>query len=144
MKKIGIAADHAGYDLKEFFRKNFKDVEWMDFGPASADRVDYPDFAAKLCKAISDKKIEAGLLICGSGIGMSIAANKCDGIRAAHVESEITARLSKEHNNANVLCIGSRISAPEYAIEILKSWLGATFQDGRHQDRIVKIHNLEK
>ncbi len=144
MKKIAIAADHAGFELKEFFLKNFKDVTWLDLGPANNDRVDYPDYAKKLAEAIQEKKVEGGLLICGSGIGMSIAANKCAGVRAAHVESEISARLAKEHNNANVLCLGARINAPEYALEIFNSWLKASFQGGRHQDRVVKIHNLEK
>ena len=141
--KIAIGADHAGFDLKHQLIAELPDVEWLDLGPSSADRVDYPDYAAAVCEAILDGRATSGVLVCGSGIGMSIAANKFRGIRAAHAESEAAARLARQHNNANVLCIGARLSAPEYARSIVTSWMGARFEGGRHEDRIKKITALE-
>jgi ribose 5-phosphate isomerase B len=110
-------------------------------------RVDYPDYAETLSRKIAAGEAENGVLICGSGIGMSIAANKIPGIRAAVVENPIAARLAREHNNANVLCLGARFTADEYAIEIVATWLEAKFDPqaggGRHQGRIEKITKLE-
>lgn len=144
-KRIPIASDHAGFALKEALIKNLPEFEWEDLGPKDTGRVDYPDFAEKLCQKIANKEALQGILICGSGIGMSIAANKIPGIRAAVVENPIAARLSREHNDANVLCLGARFTAPEYAAEITQTWLNTPFSgDNRHQARVDKIHSLEK
>jgi ribose 5-phosphate isomerase B len=142
--KILIASDHAGIGLKSQIIQRLTAWEWEDLGPLESSRVDYPDYAEKLAKKISSGEARFGILICGSGIGMSIAANKIVGIRAALVENPIAARLSREHNDANILCLGSRFLAPEYGSEIAAEWLNATFsQDPRHQQRIQKIKTLE-
>lgn len=150
--RIAIASDHAGKNLKDFLVKNLTDVEIKDLGPANTDSVDYPDYAALVCQDIQKKNVELGILVCGSGLGMSIAANKFDGIRAAHVESSYTAQLAGEHNRANVLCIGERITAAPYALAMVNAWLQAEFggvnastdAKARHQKRIDKIASLEK
>jgi ribose 5-phosphate isomerase B len=139
---IYIASDHAGFDLKKFFISK-SDFNWIDLGPANNDRTDYPDFAAKVAQKITSTSDALGVLICGSGIGMCISANKFKGVRAAVVESEETARLAKEHNNANILCLGSRILSEEKAWNILNSWISAQFAGGRHSDRIKKIAQQE-
>ena len=139
---IFIASDHAGFDLKKFFTSK-KNLQWIDLGPANSDRSDYPDYAAKVAQKVSSTAESLGLLICGSGIGMCISANKFKGIRAAVVESEETARLAKEHNDANILCLGSRILSEEKAWSIFNAWLNAQFAQGRHADRIKKISQLE-
>lgn len=143
-KTIWIGSDHAGVELKlainEAIRKDY-DIE--DVGPFDATSVDYPDYAKKVGEAVVKNKDTLGILICGSGIGMSIAANKISGIRAALVTSVETAKLSKQHNNANVLCLGARTTAPDLAIEITKAWLETKFEGDRHQRRIDKITNLE-
>ncbi len=149
--KLAIAADHAGIQLKKFLIENLKEIEFLDLGPNSADSVDYPDFAEKACRAIQDGKVEQAVLVCGSGIGMSIAANKMHGIRAAHVESTYTAQLAGEHNQANVLCLGERITGTAHAAAMVRAWLGASFGGvgadkaaiARHQARIDKITKLE-
>lgn len=140
---IAIASDHAGVHLKEFLVEHLKEIKFHDLGPNSTDSVDYPDYAEKACLEIKEGKVDRAILICGSGIGMSIAANKIRGIRAAHVESVLTARLAAEHNRANVLCIGERITAPHHALEMVNAWLHATFAGARHERRIEKIHKLE-
>ncbi len=142
---ILIASDHAGYELKQAIQKSLPQLKWMDLGPLNNDRVDYPDFARVLAEKIVKGEAERGILICGSGIGMSIAANKIDGIRAAVVENPVGARLSREHNDANVLCLGSRFLAPEYGAEIVQVWLSTPFtNDERHSKRIKKISELER
>jgi ribose 5-phosphate isomerase B len=140
-----IASDHAGVALKAAIQKAVTDVKWRDLGPQSEkDRVDYPDFAKLLATEIAAQKATRGVLICGSGIGMSIAANKVPGIRAAVVENPVAARLSREHNDANVLCLGSRFIAGEYGAEIVETWLNTEFSgDERHQKRIQKIAALD-
>jgi ribose 5-phosphate isomerase B len=142
MLKIAIASDHAGIQLKAHFLKELKEVELVDFGPSGPDSVDYPDFAKKACVAVQKGECERAVLVCGSGIGMSIAANKMKGIRAAHVESSFTAQLAGEHNNANVLCLGQRITGEAHALAAVRAWLSANFEE-RHQKRIDKIHELE-
>lgn len=144
-KKVLIASDHAGFALKGEIQKALPDWQWEDLGPINGDRVDYPDFAEKLARRVAADPSVMGILICGSGIGMSIAANKVPGVRAAVVENTVAARLSREHNDANVLCLGSRFLAPEYGAEIAKTWLETPFtNDARHQGRIEKIAQLEK
>ena len=144
-KKILIASDHAGFELKNRIQKALPGYEWEDLGPINGDRVDYPDFAEKLAQRIATGTAKRGILICGSGIGMSIAANKVAGVRAAVVENPIAARLAREHNDANVLCLGSRFLAAEYGSEIAQAWLDTPFSgDARHQARIDKIAKLER
>lgn len=151
MANLAIGSDHAGKALKDFLRNNLKAHMVTDFGTKSSESVDYPDFAEKVCAEVASGKADLGILICGSGIGMSIAANKIDGIRAAHVESIFTAKLSREHNNANVLCLGERVTGAAHAQAMVEAWLSAKFggedDEGvraRHERRIQKIHSLEK
>lgn len=142
-EKIAIAADHAGVNLKRHLIEQIKEAEFVDFGPNGTESVDYPDYAELACRAILKGDCTRGVLVCGSGIGMSIAANKIPGIRAAHVESSFTAQLAGEHNQANVLCIGERVTGSAHAIAMVRAWLHAKFES-RHQRRIDKIHALEK
>ncbi|MBU6376425.1 MAG: ribose 5-phosphate isomerase B [Bdellovibrionales bacterium] len=148
-RKIWIASDHAGFALKSAIQRLLPNYNWQDLGPIDPNSsVDYPDFARKLGQEISRRngngESALGILVCGSGIGMSIAANKISGIRAALVENPISARLSREHNDANVLCLGSRIVAPEYGAEIAKVWLETPFSnDPRHCLRVKKISELD-
>lgn len=143
-QKIFIASDHAGVLFKAELMKLLPEWQWEDLGPNDTSRVDYPDYAQLLGSKVAADKTRFGILICGSGIGMSIAANKISGVRAALVENPISARLSREHNDANVLCLGARLIAPEYGAEIVKVWLNTPFsQDPRHLQRINKIRGLE-
>jgi ribose 5-phosphate isomerase B len=142
---ILIASDHAGFELKREIQKQLKNVKWLDLGPVNTNRVDYPDFAQILSEKIVHGEASLGILICGSGIGMCIAANKIAGIRAAVVENPVAARLSREHNDANVLCLGSRFIAAEYGAEIVRVWIDTSFSsEERHTKRIQKIKNLEQ
>ncbi|MBI2711418.1 MAG: ribose 5-phosphate isomerase B [Bdellovibrio sp.] len=144
-KKVLIASDHAGLRLKRELQTLLPEWTWIDLGPLNESSVDYPDFAEKLTRGILKGDAPLGILICGSGIGMSIAANKVPGIRAAVLENPVAARLAREHNNSNVLCLGSRFLAPEYASEIAQIWLTTPFsQNPRHAQRITKIHALER
>lgn len=144
--KLWVAADHAGVELKAALKKLLPELPWEDLGPSNRDRVDYPDYAEKLTSHLDVSSPHSlGLLICGSGIGMCIAANKAAGIRAAVVENPIAARLAREHNAANVLCLGARFLAPEYASEIVLAWWESQpSHEGRHQARIEKIAALEE
>lgn len=143
---IGIGSDHGGYTLKEHIKKMLeeKGIEVKDFGTHSTDSVDYPDIAKAVCKSITNGECECGILICGTGIGMSIAANKIKGIRAAHVTDSYSARMTKEHNNANVICLGERITGIEIANDIVNAYLNAEFAGGRHEKRVTKLMALEK
>lgn len=140
--KLAIASDHAGLQLKKLLIQELKEVEFVDFGPATTDSVDYPDFAEKACRAVVDGKCARAILICGTGLGMSISANKLKGIRAAHVESIFTAQFATEHNNANVLCLGERVTGGTHAVAMARAWLNAKFEN-RHQKRVDKINALE-
>lgn len=140
-----IASDHAGVRLKATIQKILKSYTWVDLGPQTPDRVDYPDFAEMLATKLVAGEGQFGILICGSGIGMSITANKFPGIRAALVENATSARLAREHNDANILCLGARFIAAEYAAELVHIFLESHFvADGRHKDRIAKITKIEK
>lgn len=143
---IGIGSDHGGYTLKEHIKKMLeeKGIEVKDFGTHSTDSVDYPDIAEAVCKGIADGECECGILVCGTGIGMSIAANKIKGIRAAHVTDSYSARMTKEHNDANVICLGERITGIEIANDIVNAYLNAEFAGGRHEKRVTKLMALEK
>ena len=141
---VYIASDHAGFELKEKITQELPSWEWVDLGPGSKDRVDYPDFAEKLCQKVLTEN-NKGVLICASGIGMSITANKFDGIRAAHVENAKSAKLTREHNDSNVLCIGALFLETQVAKEIIQTWLNTEFsEETRHQNRINKITAIEK
>lgn len=143
---IVIGSDHGGYELKTYIIKYFEEnnIEYKDVGCYSEDSVDYPDIAEKLCKEITGGNAERGILICGTGIGISIAANKIKGIRAAVCTDEYCARMCRRHNNANVLCLGGRVVGRELALSITETYLNGEFEGGRHQNRIDKIHALEK
>ncbi len=141
--RLAIASDHAGLNLKKYLIEEMKEAEFTDFGPNSPDSVDYPDFAEKACNAVLSGKCDRAILVCGTGLGMSIAANKINGIRAAHVESVFTAQMSTEHNQANVLCLGERVTGTTHALMMARAWLNAKFET-RHQKRVDKIMALEK
>ncbi len=142
-KHLMIAADHGGWELKEQIKAHFPEIDWTDLGPQnSTSPVDYPDFADLLCAKV-EKSLSndpQGILICGSGQGMAIRANKYPHIRAALAWSEDSSRLSREHNNANVLCLGGRLISPSTAIECVKTFLETPFAGGRHTARVEKIH----
>ena len=142
--KYFIGADHAGIDIKAYVKELFEKLghEVIDLGPNSKDRVDYPDFAAKVCEEVLANEGSKGILICGSGIGMSMAANKFDGIRAALCHNEYSATMAREHNDANVICIGERVSGFGMVEAIVNAWNNASFQGGRHEGRVEKINKL--
>jgi ribose 5-phosphate isomerase B len=144
--KIALGADHAGYAAKEEIRGVLRALGHtvMDVGTSSEISVDYPDFALKVSNAVVSGEADRGVLICGTGIGMSIAANKVKGIRAAVVTDEKTADLSRRHNDANVFCAGARITSVVTMAESLKVWLATSFEGGRHLGRVGKIAAIEK
>ena len=143
--KIAIGADHAGFAAKEEIKSVIKALghQVVDTGTSSDASVDYPDYAGKVARAVVSGEAERGVLICGTGIGMSIAANKIHGVRAAVVTDEKTADLSRRHNDANVFCAGARITPVVKIAESLKVWLQTPFEGGRHLARVSKIAALE-
>ncbi|MCS7202800.1 MAG: ribose 5-phosphate isomerase B [Dictyoglomus sp.] len=142
--KIVIGCDHAGFKLKKDILCILREeLEFIDIGTNSEDPVDYPDIAEKACELIVKGEVNYGILICGTGIGMSIIANKFPGIRAALVYSDETAILAKKHNNANVICLGGRTMKIEEVIRWIRIWLNEDFEGGRHQRRIDKIKEIE-
>ncbi len=143
---IAIGSDHGGFELKNHVIEHLKKkgIEYKDFGCFSEDSVDYPDIAEVTCHAVISGECESGILICGTGIGISIAANKIKGIRAALCSDVYSAKMTKVHNNSNVLCMGGRVLGRELAFMIVDAWLDAEFEGGRHQQRIDKIHALEE
>jgi len=145
MTIIAVGSDHAGYALKEQLADELRDLghEVLDLGVHSNDRVDYPDFGAAVGRAVAGGDAELGLCVCGSGIGIAMAANKIPGVRAATVHDATSACLSRQHNDANVLCLGERLTEPEVASEALRAWLDAEFEGGRHVGRIDKLSNLD-
>ncbi len=142
---IAVGSDHGGLELKTAICRLLqkRGLEFEDFGPADQSSVDYPDFGVKVASAVASGDCEAGVLICGTGIGMSIAANKVDGIRAALVHDPFTAQMAKEHNNANVLVLGGRVLGVELGCQLVEIWLDSPFEGGRHQLRLDKIHQIE-
>lgn len=144
--KIGIGCDHGGVNHKEAIKEHLSALghEVIDYGTERDVPADYPDIAEKVSRAYLGGEFDRGILICGTGIGMSIAANKIDGIRAAHVTDTFSARMSREHNNAQIICLGERITGPGLAIDIVDAYLESEFAGGRHQRRVDKIMNLEK
>ncbi|MFL6468360.1 MAG: ribose 5-phosphate isomerase B [Pyrinomonadaceae bacterium] len=145
-KRIALGADHAGFEEKELLKKTLDDigVDYEDMGTDSPDSVDYPDYAKKVADAVSKGDFEQGLLVCGSGTGMAITANKVHGVRAAVAWNEEIARLAREHNNANVLSLPARFSTPEEMERIVRAWFSADFEGGRHERRVEKIDAIEK
>ena len=141
---IALGADHAGYEYKEKIKELLKTLgyEFRDFGTQSKESTDYPDYAHTVAEAVASGKAEFGILICGTGIGMAIVANKHNGIRAANIESIEAAKMAREHNNANVLAVGARLTSWDKGQEIIKTFLSTSFEGGRHQRRVDKIHTL--
>lgn len=138
-KSIAIASDHAGLDLKTSLKEAFKDIQWLDLGTNTPDSVDYPDYAAKLAAALADGRADMGVLVCGSGIGISIAANRHPHVRCALVHDVTSARLARLHNDANVIAFGGRLIGLEVAKEALQVFLSTAFEGGRHQRRVDKL-----
>lgn len=144
--QIAIGSDHAGFNMKEDIK------EWLlnegyqvkDFGTDSEESVDYPDFAEKTARNVADGDSEVGILICGTGIGMAISANKVKGIRAARCHDSYSARMARAHNNANILTFGSRVIGIELAKDVVKTYLSSSYSGGRHQRRVGKIDNIER
>ncbi len=143
---IAIASDHGGFLLKEAVKKHLesKNIPYKDFGCHSEASVDYPDIAKPVCESVINNECEKALLFCGTGIGISIAANKIKGIRAACCDDCFSVKHTRLHNDANVLCMGGRVVGPGLATELVDIFLETPFEGGRHQTRIDKIHALEK
>ncbi len=145
--KLAIACDHGGWELKEEiakFIKTIKNIELVDFGTAGRDSVDYPDYGKKVSEAVSTRGVDRGILICGTGIGMSIVANRYPNVRAALCHDHFTAHMSRLHNDANVLVMGERVIGKGVALEIVRTWLDTEFEGGRHQKRLDKIKEIDK
>ena len=146
MSTIAIASDHAGRELKDILTAFMTELghDVTDMGPSSDDSVDYPDYGIPVATKVSAGEIDRAVLVCGTGIGMSIVANKFDKVRAALVSDIFAARMSREHNDANVLVIGGRVVGKDLAKEIVRTWLTTDFAAGRHQRRLDKISEIEK
>lgn len=144
--RIALGADHAGVALKDYLKAELaaRGVTCEDFGTATDESVDYPDFAAGVAREVGAGRCDRGLLVCGSGLGMAIAANKIAGVRAVAVSDEEAARLSREHNDANVLALGARVVSPEQAAALVTVFLSTPFAGGRHQRRVDKIAALDQ
>ena len=144
--KVALGSDHGGYNLKNKIKGLLDEleIEYKDFGTNSTNSVDYPDFARDVAVSVADKEYDRGILVCGTGIGMSITANKVKGVRAALCHDVFSAKATRKHNNSNVLTLGERVVGSELALEIVKAWLKAEFEGGRHERRINKISQLEE
>ena len=142
--RIAIGSDHAGFHLKHELADHLRTLghNVVDCGTHSVDRVDYPDFGAAVGRAVRDGEAEAGICVCGSGIGIAMAANKIAGVRAATVHDVTSARLCRQHNDANVIAIGERLTGPEVARDCVDAWLAASFEGGRHAGRVDKLNSL--
>ena len=145
MKKIALASDHGGFDLKESFIAHLLNKGWEvdDLGPHSGDSVDYPDYGIKLAEAVAEKRVQRGIVICGTGIGMSIVVNRYPGIRGTLCSDLFTAKLCREHNDSNILIMGGRVIGKGLAAEIVNTWLNTPFEGGRHQRRLDKINQID-
>ncbi|MTD30849.1 ribose 5-phosphate isomerase B [Planomicrobium sp. YIM 101495] len=143
--KIAISSDHGGNNLRKEIVRLLDEmgIEYKDFGPQTDDSVDYPDYASPVAQGVAAGEYDRGILICGTGIGMSIAANKVKGIRCALVHDLFSAKATRGHNNSNVLAMGERVIGPGLATEIARTWLTEEFEGGRHETRIQKISDLE-
>ncbi len=143
--RVAIASDHGGIKIREEIKNLLKElnIEFEDFGCECETSVDYPDYAQPVAKKVAEGEFDRGILVCGTGIGMSIAANKVKGIRCALVHDMFSAKATREHNDSNVLAMGERVIGPGLAREIAKIWLTTEFEGGRHENRVNKIHQLE-
>lgn len=144
--KVGVASDHRGVRVKGQILTQIQELqhEAIDFGPESEDSVDYPEFAGKVAQAVSTGQIDRGILICGTGMGMCIAANKFPGVRAVSCHDDVTAEYSRRHNNANIMCLSADMLGDRLLGRIVEIWLRTEFEGGRHQRRIEKITEIEK
>ena len=145
MKKIAIASDHGGFDLKKSVIAQLLKEGWEidDLGPSNEGSVDYPDYGIKLAEAIANKKVERGIVICGTGVGMSIVVNRFPGIRGTLCSDVFTAKMCREHNDSNILIMGGRVIGKGLASEIVTTWLSTAFEGGRHQRRLDKINEID-
>lgn len=143
---LAIGSDHGGFELKNHIIEHLKEigVDYKDFGAYDENSVDYPDIAERVGSSVASGEYEKGILICGTGIGISIAANKIKGVRAALCHDVYSAKMTKQHNDANIICMGGRVIGRELAFMIVDTWLSEEFLGGRHADRIAKIHKLEE
>lgn len=143
--KLAIGCDHAGYALKEVIKEHLTELgyEYKDFGTFDENSVDYPDYAYYVAKAVKSGECEKGILVCGTGIGMSIAANKIPGIRCALCHDMFSARATRQHNDSNIIAMGARVIGNTLALKVLDAWLGEEFEGGRHARRVDKISNIE-
>ena len=146
LMKIALGADHAGFELKDQIKQHLREqgLAVEDLGTNSGDSVDYPDFARKVAETVAEEKGVLGILVCGTGIGMAMSANKVPGIRAANCDTLFEAQMSREHNDANVLALGARVLETAAAFAIVDLWIKTPFTGGRHQRRIDKIHEIEQ
>ena len=144
--KIAMGCDHGGYELKEVLKADLiaNGYEVEDFGTYSNDSVDYPDYAYKAAKAVANKECELGVVVCGTGIGVSMVANKVNGIRCALCHDVFSAKATRNHNDANMLAMGARVIGPGLALEILHAFLSSSYEGGRHDARIAKMMAIEK
>lgn len=143
--KIGMGNDHVAVDMKNEIRRHLegRGFEVVDFGTNSSESCNYPVYAEKVAKAVVSKEVDLGILICGTGVGMSIAANKFNGIRCVVCSEPFSAKLSRQHNDSNILAFGARVIGPELAKMIVDQWLDAEFQGGRHADRVAMLTDIE-
>lgn len=141
--QIAIAADHGGFELKEELKQRLSALNLLDLGTFSADSVDYPDIAAKMVQTLRAGQADLGILLCGTGVGISMAANRCKGIRAALIYNNEVARLAKEHNNANILVFGGRTMQADEVAEYINTFLQTSYAGGRHQRRLDKLDLME-
>jgi ribose 5-phosphate isomerase B len=144
--RIALGSDHAGVELKALIMQELdnREFDYHDFGPSTDSPVDYPDYAARVAESVSFGQFDRGILVCGTGVGMAIAANKVPGVRAAQITDSDGARLSREHNDANVLTLGARTTSVVQALKIVNVFLETSFSGGRHQRRVDKIMALEQ
>jgi len=142
--KIALGSDHAGYVLKEAIKEHFtnKKIQYKDFGTFKLDSCNYPEYSYKVSSAVASGDTDCGILVCGTGIGMCITANKIKGVRAAQAYDPQMAEMSRLHNDANVLCLGGRLLEPDQAFEIIDTWLNTSFEGGRHESRLNLISQL--
>ncbi len=143
--KIGIGSDHGGFELKEYIKEYLdkEGIQYIDYGTNSTESVDYPDYGKRVSEAVVAKEVDRAIVICGTGIGISIACNKVKGIRCALCGDTYSARMSREHNDANILALGGRVVGRDLALEIVSIWLKTEFAGGRHGRRVEKISEIE-
>lgn len=143
--KIVLACDHGGFELKETIKEHLSNKEYdiVDIGVYNTDSVDYPEYGKKAAEMVANKEVDKGIIVCGTGIGISIAANKVKGIRCALCTNEFMAKMSRMHNNANMLALGERVLGKGVAIDIVDIWLSTEFEGGRHENRVNKLMNIE-